>query len=99
MGSLAIRRSEWTLIVYFAYVAALARILPARDPVPAVTLWLNLTIIAAYFLLAYADSLRRRPLLGVLRDWYPLPLIMLAYREMGWLAPATHSHELERIWV
>ncbi|MFB3776552.1 MAG: phosphatase PAP2 family protein [Bryobacteraceae bacterium] len=99
MGSIAIRRSEWVLIAYFAYVAALARVLPAKDPIPTVTLWLNATILAAYFLVAYADSLRRRPLLGVLRDWYPMPLIMLAYREMGWLAPATHSYGLERVWV
>jgi membrane-associated phospholipid phosphatase len=94
-----LRRSEWTLIAYFVYVASLARILPAREPIPTVTLWLNLTIIAGYLLLAYADSLRRQRLLGVVRDWYPALLLLLAYREMGWLAPATHSFELERTWV
>jgi membrane-associated phospholipid phosphatase len=99
VGPIALRLSEWTLIVYFVYVAVLARILPVKSPVPTVTLWLNLTIIAGYFLLAYADSLRRRRFLGIVRDWYPTVLLMLAYREMGWLALSTHSFELERTWV
>ncbi len=96
---LGLRRTEWTLAVYFVYVAVVARILPARDPIPALTFWLNLAILAGYALVAYADSLRRRPLLGVLRDWYPTVLFLLAYREMGWLAPSSHSYELERLWV
>jgi len=87
------------LIVYFVYVAVLARILPVKQEVPAVTLWLNLTILAVYVLVAYADSLRKRRFLGAVRDWYPTALILLAYREMGWLAPATHSYRLERTWV
>jgi membrane-associated phospholipid phosphatase len=94
-----LRRSEWVIVVYFAYVAVLARILPAKEPVPTVTLWLNLAIIAVYALVAYADSLRRRRFLGALRDWYPMALILLAYREMGWLAPSSHSYSLERTWV
>jgi len=87
------------LIVYFVYVAVLARILPVKQEVPTVTLWLNLTILAVYVLVAYADSLRKRRFLGAVRDWYPTALILLAYREMGWLAPATHSYRLERTWV
>jgi membrane-associated phospholipid phosphatase len=99
VGHVTLRRSEWALIAYFAYVAVLARILPVKQPVPAVTLWLNLSIAAGYVLAAYADSLRRRRLLGALRDWYPAALILLAYREMGWLAPAGHDSRLERTWV
>ena len=94
-----LRRSEWVIVVYFAYVAVLARLLPVKEAVPTVTLWLNLTIIAGYGLVAYADSLRRRRFLGAVRDWYPTALILLAYREMGWLAPSSHSHGLERTWV
>ncbi len=98
MAHITLRRSEWVLIAYFAYVAVLARILPVKDPVPSLTLWLNLTIIGGYALLAYADSLRNRRFLGGLRDWYPTTLLLLAYREMGWLAPASHNHNLERTW-
>ena len=93
------RRSEWLLIAYFAYAGALAQFLPVRPPVPVITLALNLTIIAGFALVAYADSLRRRTFLSILRDWYPAPLMLLAYREMGWFAPAHHSYELENVWV
>jgi membrane-associated phospholipid phosphatase len=94
-----VRRSEWLLIAYFAYAGALAQFLPARPPVPVITLALNLAIIAGFALVAYADSLRRGRFLSILRDWYPAPLMLLAYREMGWFAPAHHSYELENVWV
>jgi len=96
---LRLRRSEWTLVVYFVYVTVMAHVLPVKPAVPAVTLWLNLAIIAGSLFLAYADSLRRRLLLDVLRDWYPTALLLLAYSEIGWLAPAGHSYSLERTWV
>lgn len=95
----ALRRSEWVIVIYFAYVTVMARLLPVSEEVRAVTLWLNLTIAAAYLLLAWADSLRRRPFLGAVRDWYPMALLLLAYREMGWLAPREHSYQLERAWI
>ncbi len=99
MARLALRRTEWVLVAYFSYVAILARLLPVKPPVPTVTLALTLMIIGGYGLLAYADSLRRRRLLGVIRDWFPTPLLILGYREMGWFAPAEHTFELERTWV
>jgi membrane-associated phospholipid phosphatase len=60
---------------------------------------LNVAIVAVYFLLAYADSFRRRELLGVMRDWFPVTLMLLCYRQMGWFAQAHTSFELENSWV
>jgi membrane-associated phospholipid phosphatase len=94
-----LRETERVLIGYFAYTAALAQFLPVKESVARVTLLLNVTIIAAYFLLAYADGLRRRRFLSVLRDWFPTPLLLLGYREMGWFAPAEHFYTLEQTWV
>ena len=48
----------------------LALALPLRPPVPAVTLALNLVVLASYPFLAWVDSLRCRPLLG--RQRHPL---------------------------
>ncbi|MEK7408373.1 MAG: phosphatase PAP2 family protein [Acidobacteriota bacterium] len=98
MGSL-LRRSEWIFIAYLVYTALLAQLLPVRAPVPLVTAVLNLTIVTGFVLLAYADSLRRRRFLGIVRDWYPAPLMLLAYREMGWFALPHHTYHLERAWV
>lgn len=93
------RRSELILIAYFTYAAGLAQVLPLGPNVPRITLALNAVIICGFVLLAYADSLRRREFLGIMRDWYPLPLMLLAYREMGWFAQPIADHALERAWV
>ncbi len=34
----------------------------------------------------------------MLRDWYPLSLFLLAYREMGWFAPSRHTYRLENLF-
>jgi membrane-associated phospholipid phosphatase len=73
--------------------------LPVRGPIRTVTLTANLTILACYALLVYADSLRRGEFLGVIRDWFPFPLMLLAYREMGWFALPRTGHPLETQWV
>ncbi len=94
-----LRASEWILIAYFAYTTVLSQVLPLRPPIPALTAVLNLTVIAGFALLAYADSIRRREFLSMVRDWYPAPLMLLAYREMGWFAPVERTYELERAWI
>ena len=93
------RRSEWLLIVFFVYAAILSGFLPVSSNVRWATCALNLTIVANYALLAYADSPRPGKLLGAMRDWFPLVLTLLCYREMGWFATAQHTYELERQWI
>jgi hypothetical protein len=48
---------------------------------------------------AYADSFRHGLLLGVVRDWLPLALALLSYREMGWFAQPHHRFRLENFFV
>lgn len=95
----SLRASEWVIAGYFVYASVLALVLPLRAPIPAVTVTLNLTILAAYALLAWAHSLRGSGLLGVIRDWFPFTLLLLAYREMGWFAGSGRRHDLELMWV
>lgn len=99
MGALSFRRTEIALIVFFTYASALALILPVETSLACLSLGLNAAIVAGYFLLAYAESLRGRKFFSVLRDWYPAPLLLMAYREMGWFAPAEHTYVLERGWI
>ena len=96
MGGLTLRRSEWALAAYFLYAAVVAQVLPIQRDLALLTLGLNASIIASYVLLAHVDSLRRRRFFSIVRDWYPTPLLVLAYREMGWFAPSHHSFELEK---
>ena len=93
------RLSELIFIAYFIYTAALALVLPLKPPLPLVIVSLNALILGGFALLARAAGLRHRLFLEVLRDWYPAPLMLLAYREMGWFAQPHTSFHLENTWV
>ena len=93
------RSYEYIIISYFAYTSALAVLLPLNHPVPAVTIGLNVLVLGGLVFLAFADSFRRGEFLGVVRDWYTPPLLLLAYREMGWFAQQHTSAALEESWV
>ena len=95
----ALRTPEKLLIAYFVYTAVLALILPLRPEVRWVTWAVNAIVIGGYFLLAWTDSLRHGDFLSIVRDWYPMPQMLLAYREMGWFAQPHTDFHLERAWV
>jgi len=73
-------------------------VLPVRALVPAVTAAMDATVLGGLILLAWTEPLRHRPVLSFLRNWYPLCFLLLAYREMGWFAPAQRTYRLERIF-
>ena len=90
------RLSEWVLAVYFAYITALSLILPVRAGVSLRTVLVNGFLLCGYTLLL---RLRKSVELEHLRNWIPLALMLLAYKEVGWLAPAAHHHQLEGSWI
>ncbi len=94
-----LRRSEWLLTAYFCYSAVLACVLPLRAPIPALTVSMNAVVIGSFGILAAAESLRKSELFSMARDWYAAPLMLLAYREMGWFAAPHQSYTLEEGWV
>lgn len=94
-----LRRSEYILVAYFAYTSLLAVILPLRTPIPLVTVGINALVLSALCLLAAVQSQTGAPQLGGLRGFFPLPLVLLAYREMGWFAQPILSHQLEESWI
>jgi membrane-associated phospholipid phosphatase len=94
-----LRRSECVIIAFYVYAALSAALLPVRPPIRPLTIALDAAFLAIYALLIYADGLRRREFLSIVRDWFPLVLVLLAYREMGWFALPMHEHPLELRWV
>ena len=93
-----LRRSEWVVVAYLTYTAVVSFVLPVKAPIPAITVAVNAVVIGGFFLLAYAHSFRKPEFLSIMRDWYPVPLMLLCYREMGWFAPEQHTYELEQSW-
>jgi membrane-associated phospholipid phosphatase len=86
------RLSEWILLTFFLYVAVLASTFPLRTGF-VVRAWLMLAGIFALF------ALLRHPALAVARDWIPLGLVLLAYREMDWFSVSNKARILERRWL
>jgi membrane-associated phospholipid phosphatase len=84
------------LAAYFAYITALSAILPVQPGVRARTILVNGCVLCGYAILL---SFRRSLAIEHLRNWIPLALMLLAYKEVGWLAPAVHDHRLEGYWV
>ncbi len=82
-----LRSSEWLLIAYFAYVAAISPffISPLR---PAI-----LAAAAAILVLRAARSE------SWFRDLLPLLLTLAAFREMNWFTPPVHDHHFEQAWI
>ncbi len=95
----AIRWPERVILVFLIYAAAVAIVLPVAPPVRNPILLLNLVIILTYGALIRFDFTNQRLVTSVIRDWLPLALIILAYREMGWVALPHGSHTLEAHWV
>jgi membrane-associated phospholipid phosphatase len=96
---LRFRRTELLFAAYFIYVSVVA----AFRPVPPSTkylIWgLNISLFFWMGIFAWANKDRGFRVLDYVRDWYPFPLILLAYREMGWLALPHKSTAFEDYWI
>ena len=94
-----VRRSEWVILVFLVYAAIIDRALPIAPSLQTRTVVVNLAILIVYGLLIRADAVRPCMITGVVRDWLPLAVIILAYREVGWFALPYPGHQLEMRWV
>jgi membrane-associated phospholipid phosphatase len=82
------RSSEYLILAYFGYVAAIS-------PFFMRAAWR--TYIVAGIVLGIVWLARQmRP---VVRDFAPLAALFIAYREMDWFTPPTRDFHLERAWV
>ena len=95
----AVHPPEWILFTFLLYAPALTFFVPAVDGLRTRLTSLNLVIILVYAALIFFDMAKPRLVLQVIRDWLPLAMILLAYREMGWFALPHQSTLLESRWV
>ena len=93
------RRSELFFSAYFLYVMAIAAARPIAPEIRTLIFTLNPALIMWFCLFAWAHKDRGFVLLDRVRDWYPVPLILLAFREMGWMALPHTSRAFENYWV
>lgn len=90
------RISERVVLAFFAWTSLLAICLPlGPDARLRILVW-NAAVLVVYF---FVLRFRRAAGMEIVRDWLPQALVILAYKEMGWFALATHSHLLEQRWI
>jgi uncharacterized membrane protein YecN with MAPEG domain len=77
--------AEWLLVIYFGYVAADRAAFPAAAHIVwrpfLVECWLRLVSGAGLRRVARASSVQHDA-----RDWVPVALLLVAYREMDWFS-------------
>ena len=89
-----LRPSERAAGFYFLYVSALAAGLPLAGQTRLRIWGVNLLVGGLLAYLAQAPAKRLD-----WRDWLPAALILLAYKEMGWLAQPHYDINRETAWV
>lgn len=96
---LRFRRCELLYSAYFGYVAVLALIRPLAPEVRTLTVTTNIAVVLWFFLFAWANRERGFKTLDYVRDIYPLPLLLLAYRQMEWVALPHTGPRIEEPWL
>jgi membrane-associated phospholipid phosphatase len=90
------RVSEWAVAAFFLWTSVLAVVLPVPAEMRTRALAANACVGLALFLMW---RFGRLPWVGVVRDWVPQAMMILAYKQMGWFAPPSHTYELEKQWI
>jgi membrane-associated phospholipid phosphatase len=90
-----LRSAEWLLLVYFGYVAAIS----PRFPLGPQINWRPFLVEALVCALFLALVCGRGVAFSMARDWVPVGLILVAYREMDWFSVLPRNLHLEFTWV
>jgi membrane-associated phospholipid phosphatase len=88
-----LRSAEWLLVIYFGYVALISPAFPLASRFS--TLVVAILVPALFFVLARGHH----PAFSVARDWIPIGLLLVAYREMDWFSALPRNFQLELHWV
>jgi membrane-associated phospholipid phosphatase len=86
----ALRLPEIIFLSYFAYAAMLASVMGLPRALDAFALLGGAAGLIA--ILVFADRT------NMVRDWVPLGLVIVAYREMNWFTRSHERHTLEQGW-
>ena len=95
----ALRSSEWLLISYFGYVAAIIWAFPLDRQVKWLALAVFVLVASQLVVFAVAESFGHQEFFRIARDWIPLALTLIAYREMDWFAPLPRNYDQELRWL
>jgi membrane-associated phospholipid phosphatase len=95
----AVRSAEWIILAFLLYAPALALFVRTSAGLSTRLVSLNLLVMVCYASLVWLGSAKPRLVVEVIRDWLPLGMVVLAYREMGWFAVPHPAAILESRWI
>ncbi len=98
-GRMKFRRSELLLSAYFIYAAIVAVFRPITPQLRVLIFSCNAAVMFWFCIFAWANKERGFTMLDRVRDWFPYPLILLAFREVGWMALPHSDRNFENYWV
>lgn len=96
---LKLRASEWVLIAFFAYIAAVAPFFRDRPRLGYQPVALLLVVFGVLSVLAKAEQTGPAHVISIVRDWVPLALTLIAFREMEFFLPPHFEHRYEAVWI
>ncbi|HUJ30996.1 MAG TPA: phosphatase PAP2 family protein [Candidatus Acidoferrum sp.] len=90
---------EWVSLTYLGWLLAVFAIFHRNLAHPGLGIALHLTVTAMILALARAAAGSRSPLLQFARDWYPLPLYLWLFEELGGIVHAIFPAWFDRFLI
>ncbi len=94
-----LRSSEWILLVFFAYIAALVPFFRDRPRLGYQPIVILAIVAVLLFSLARAEKTRFALAISMTRDWIPMALTLVAFREMELFVPVAYNVRYEQSWI
>jgi len=94
-----LRSSEWALIVFYSYVAVVSLFFPLTTGLKYPAFLAAVCVAVVILVFAIGEQIQRSKFWSFARDWLPLPLTLLSYREMNWFTKPHVGHPLEHAWI
>jgi membrane-associated phospholipid phosphatase len=87
------------LIAFFFYVAIVSLFFPLTPALRFFAFAVAASVAVACAGLAALERYGHPQVFSMVRDWLPIALVLVAYREMNWFAAAHATHTLEHQWI
>lgn len=94
-----LRPSEWLSLAFFVYVAAIAPFFHDRPFLGLQPVAVLLAVIAIYASLILGERKISIAAFSITRDWIPIAITLIAFREMDLFRPSHFSGRLEAGWI
>jgi|KBSMisStandDraft_5_1062788.scaffolds.fasta_scaffold102518_3 membrane-associated phospholipid phosphatase len=99
MHGIRFRPSEWILLFFFTYIALLGLLFHDRPHLRGQPWIVLLAVAALFYSLTRMERGRSRRVVEIFRDWLPVVLTFLAFREMEFFLPRDYNSGYELAWI